>query len=265
MTFELKRLYTIPDRVMITAHRGFSGLYPENTLDAFMAAVDLGADILEFDVRGTKDGVPIILHDATFERTANRPGAPGDYTLSEVKEFEASYWHGCHDDGVKLSEPALPGARIPTFEELLSSVGDAVGLNIQVYDISPPILAEVCRLYREFDLYSRGYLTMPTLDDAELVREIDADIEICVTDRQGQMDIQALERQKAFGCSYVQPLRRDVTREFCMAAREMGLHANMFYANTDEDNRTYIHLGVQGILTDRPDVLIATLQAMGRR
>ncbi|MCD6286082.1 MAG: hypothetical protein J7M39_09250 [Anaerolineae bacterium] len=96
------------------------------------------------------------LHDATFERTANRPGAPGDYSLSEAKQSEASYWHGRHDDGAKLSVPALPGARILTLEEISS---------------------------------------------AELVREID--IEICVTERQGRMDIEALERQGTSGCSYV--------------------------------------------------------------
>jgi glycerophosphoryl diester phosphodiesterase len=175
--FVLKDRYSIPDYVVVTAHRGFSAEHPENTIPAFLAAVELGVDILEFDIRGTKDDVPIVLHDATLNRTADRPGSPRDYLLSEIKTFEASYWQGAHYDGVKLSEPVLPGTRIPTFEELLASVGDTVGLNIQVYDTSPPILAEVCRLYRVYDLNSRGYLTVSTFAEAARVRRLDGEIE----------------------------------------------------------------------------------------
>lgn len=172
MPFDLKKLYVTPGYVVVTAHRGFSCQYPENTIEAFLAAMDIGVDVIEFDIRGTKDGVPIVLHDPTFDRTANRSGVPCDYPLSEIKQFEASYWRGSHESGSKLTEPAVPGTRIPTFEEVLSSLGGTVGLNIQVYDTSPAILAEVCRLYRTYDLCSRGYLTMPELKDAACVRVV---------------------------------------------------------------------------------------------
>ncbi|MBN1250302.1 MAG: hypothetical protein JXC32_21745 [Anaerolineae bacterium] len=265
MSLDLPSLCAMPDNVVVTAHRGFSGLYPENTLEAFTAAIELGVDILEFDIRGSRDGVPIVLHDRTLDRTANQPGTPDEYDLVEIKTFEASYWSGAHNDGVKLDHPSVPGARVPTFEEVLDTVGGGVGLNIQIYDTSPPILEAVCRLYRDYDLYAHGYLTLSTLAEAALVRAIDPGIELCATERQGTMDVEALRRQAAFGCRYVQPLRRDVTPALCKAAREMGLCANMFYANTDEDNRTYIAMGIQGILTDRPDILIATLRDLGRR
>lgn len=256
---QLSDLYRIPDRVVVTAHRGFSGRYPENTMPAFLAAVELGVDILEFDVRGTRDGVPIVLHDATFDRTAGRPGEPSEFLLSEIREFEASFWRGTHDQGERLAKPDVPGTRIPTFEEVLQGVGDDIGLNIQVYDASPPILAEICRLYRAYDLYARGYLAMSTFEEAERVKALDKDIELCVLERQGQMDVESLSQQQAFGCQYVQPFRDDVTPEFCAAAREMGLYANMFYSNTDEDNRKFLGMGIQGILTDRPDILLDTL------
>jgi glycerophosphoryl diester phosphodiesterase len=265
MPFELEALYGVTDYVVVTAHRGFSAQYPENTLPAFAAAVESGADILEFDLRGTADGVPIVLHDATFERTANELGGPGEYTLAQIKRFEASYWRGAHNDGVKLGGPAKPGTRVPTFEEVLSTVTEEVGLNIQVYDTSPAILAEICRLYAEHDLYRRGYLTLSSYEPGRRVREIDPNIEVCVLDRQGQMDVESLERQRAFGCRYIQPRRGDVTPAFCAAAREMGLYANVFYANTRQDTVSYVEMGIQGILTDRPDILISTLASLGRR
>jgi len=265
MALDLEALYQTPDRVVVTAHRGFSGQYPENTMPAFHAAVALGVAILEFDLRGTRDGVPIVLHDPTLDRTTNRPGTPGDYTLAEIQMLEASHWQGSHEAGIKLSEPALPGTCIPTFEQVLDGVGQNVGLNIQIYDTSPAMLAEVCRLYNVYDLYGRGYLTMSTFEEAARVRAIDPAVELCVTARQGQMDLAALQRQRDFGCRYVQPLRRDVTPEFCAAARSLGLYANMFFANSDADSRLYVEMGIQGILTDHPDIVIATLQTMGRR
>ncbi len=265
MPFDLQALYADPDAVVVTAHRGFSGCYPENTLGAFAAALDLGVDILEFDLRGTRDGVPIVLHDATLARTADRPGAPGDYTLVEIKTFAASYWRGPHDTGVKLSAPADPAARIPTFEELLDAVGTEIGLNIQVYDTSPPLLAEICRLYRAYDLYARGYLTLSTFDEAARVRGLDPDIDVCILAPAGSLKREALERRRAFGCRTVQPRRADVTPEFCAAARALGLGANMFYANTAADARTYVEMGLQGLLTDRPDLILQALDNLGRR
>ena len=266
MALTLRDLYDDPDRVVVTAHRGFSGQYPENTIPAFRAAVALGVDILEFDIRGTADDVPIVLHDATFARTADRPGTAADYRLAEIRQFEASYWRGTHEQGEKLAQPDIPGTRVPTFEEVLQDVGDAVGLNIQVYDASPAILSEVCDLYREYDLYARGYLSMSTFMEARHVRHLDDRIELCVLERQGHMTVEGLKQHRDFGCRYVQPFRTDVTRAFCEAARGMGLCANMFYANTDEDNRKYLELGIPGVLTDRPDLLIDTVRRMdGKR
>ncbi|PCJ56294.1 MAG: hypothetical protein COA79_19185 [Planctomycetota bacterium] len=258
----LKKLYETPEQIVVTAHRGFSGRYPENTIPAFLAAKELGAHLIEFDVRGTKDDVPIILHDATFERTANQPGKPIDYLLSEIKHFEASFWSGSHFKGKKLAEPSLPGTKVPTFEEVLQQVGDGIGLNIQVYDTSPHILKKICHLYHDYDLYERGYLSVPDFEVARCVRELNENIEICVLNRQGKMDIESLREQKEFGCHYVQPLQKDVTEEFCHAVKEMNLYANMFYSNTKEDNLRYIELGLQGILTDHPDILIDTIENM---
>ena len=70
----LQALYADPDKVVITAHRGFSGQYPENTILAFEKALDLGVDLIEFDLYGSKDNVPVVLHDRTLDRTSNGTG-----------------------------------------------------------------------------------------------------------------------------------------------------------------------------------------------
>ncbi len=73
----------------VIAHRGASGLFPENTLLAFQKAIELGADALEFDVRVTEDGIPVVIHDSTVDRTTDGVGAVSELTLAAISEFNA--------------------------------------------------------------------------------------------------------------------------------------------------------------------------------
>lgn len=249
--------------VVVTAHRGFSAKYPENTLLAFEKAIDAGADIIEFDLRGTRDHIPIVLHDQTIDRTSNGSGSPMDYTLDEIKEFNFSCWVGPFEQEGKLDEPAYREMTIPTFEELLQLAEKKIGLNIQVYATQEPLLSEICRLYDKYDLYQQGYLTMNTYEDGLAVRRINPDIELCILEDQGAMDRDSLKRQKEFGAHFIQPYLADVNKAFCKAVRELGLYSSMFYSNTDEDNRRFIECGQQGILTDCVDTLLKTIDNLG--
>ncbi len=240
---------------VVTAHRGFSGAYPENTLQAFAQAVALGADIVEFDVRETADGVPVILHDDKLDRTTDGRGLVKDWAFSDLRRLTASYWQGTHDSGRRLEQPTDPAARIPTLRETLELLAPRpVGLNIQVYAQSPQVQAEIRRLYAEFDLYERGFLMLGTFAEAEAYRRENPRLEICVGEDRGN-----LERHRTFGSTYIQPPKKLVTPEFCVRARELGLRGNMFYSNTVEENRHYLGCGIPGILTDRPDLLLETL------
>ena len=124
MELGLDSVFANPARKVVTAHRGLSGVRPENTLPAFQAAVAAGTDIIEFDVRDTKDGVPVILHDAKLDRTTNGAGPVVASSWAAVRELEASYWQGTHDRGQRLAAPAEPGTRIPSFEQVFSSAAN---------------------------------------------------------------------------------------------------------------------------------------------
>lgn len=256
---DFRSLFENEAAVVVTAHRGWSAKFPENTLLAFNEAVKLGADCLEFDIRATKDLVPIILHDPTLDRTTDGKGSPNDYNLSELKKLNASYSAGAPSDGTgkRLDKPAYAKMEIPTFRELLESVPETVALNIQVYQSEPRAFLEtICALYDEFDVYGRGYLTMSTFKEAEAVREINTEIDLCVLERQWDLDKEALRELRDFGCDIIQPGREVVSREFCELAYSMGFVANMFYSNTEEDNEKFLACGIRGVLTDAPDILL---------
>ena len=103
---------SFPPHLSLQAHRGAAGLAPENTLAAFRMAIELGVDGTELDLQATKDGVVVVIHDDTVDRTTDGRGRIGDLTLAEIKRLDA---------GAKFS-PAFQGERIPTLSELIEVV-----------------------------------------------------------------------------------------------------------------------------------------------
>ena len=106
----------------IWAHRGASGLAPENTMAAFTLAEQVGADGIELDVHLSRDGVPVVIHDETVNRTTNGRGAVVDVTQSELRELDAGSWFSSEFTG----EP------VPTLAEVLIWVEDRLRLNIEI-------------------------------------------------------------------------------------------------------------------------------------
>ena len=100
--------------IYVAAHRGFCEKYPENTMEAFRAALELGVDQIETDVRITKDGELVLIHDDRVDRTTNGKGKVEDMTLAELRELDA---------GIK-KDACFQGAKIPLLTELLDLVKD---------------------------------------------------------------------------------------------------------------------------------------------
>ena len=124
---------------IILGHRGASGHAPENTLEAFKLAMDMGAEGFELDVHLSKDGELVVIHDETVDRTTNGKGLVWEKTLAELKELDA-----CN----KME--AYRGAKIPTLREVYELIRDTdhiVNVEIKTDDIFYPQIEEKC-LYR---------------------------------------------------------------------------------------------------------------------
>ena len=104
----------------IIAHRGYSAIAPENTLSAFNAAIQHQADSIEFDVQLSADGVPVIIHDATLDRTTNGTGKVIETTLEQIQKLDAGAWFN----------PVFANEKIPTFQEVLSSIKSVKAPNL---------------------------------------------------------------------------------------------------------------------------------------
>jgi len=116
------------DYVMVAAHRAAHNDHPENSISAIKQAIELGVDIVELDVKTTKDGIPVLMHDGTVDRTTNGSGKVEDYTLSELLTFS-----------LKMPDGTLMDETIPTFEEALKVIHGniMVDIDLKTDDVLP--------------------------------------------------------------------------------------------------------------------------------
>ena len=138
----MKNLWTQSEsNIFVAAHRGWSEKYPENTMLAFRKAAQLGVDQIEMDIRVTKDGELVVIHDDKVDRTTNGTGKVCDFTLEELKQLDA---------GIKKGQE-FAGEKIPTFVEFLEFVRDlpdmTVDFEFKEYNHDGPLneyYAELC-------------------------------------------------------------------------------------------------------------------------
>src|SRR5438105_546802 len=128
-------------RPRLFGHRGAAGLAPENTLPSFERAVADGAGYLELDVHATRDGVVVVIHDLTLERTTDGVGPVNAQRYTELCRYDAGFRFSAGG-----SEPYRGrGIRVPTLEEVLDTF-PGVPLNIEVKQLEPPIERDVVAL-----------------------------------------------------------------------------------------------------------------------
>lgn len=136
------------DNIYVAAHRGWSDQYPENTMLAFEKAVEIGVDQLETDIRITKDGELVLIHDATVDRTTNGHGLVRDFTLSELKKLDA---------GIKMGEE-FRGIQIPTFIEFMEFIKDHPTMTLDIE------LKEYPLNFRKEDIANRKEISYEVCD-----------------------------------------------------------------------------------------------------
>ncbi|HIE39436.1 MAG TPA: glycerophosphodiester phosphodiesterase [Anaerolineae bacterium] len=118
----MSSLWLTADRTLNIAHQGASDVAPPNTLAAFHRAAELGADGVELDVHLSADGVPVVIHDFTVDRTTNGTGRVADFPLAALKKLDAG----------SRFDPAFAGERIPTLEEVFEAVGRRLLINVEL-------------------------------------------------------------------------------------------------------------------------------------
>ena len=139
-------------RPLVMAHQGGNGLWPDNTLYAFERAAAMGVDVLEMDLHSTADGVLVVMHDDTVDRTTDGSGPIQSLTLEEIKALDAGYrWSA--DEGQTFPFRGQ-GITVPTLEEVFAAFPD-VALNIEIKQAEPSLVEPFCQLIRAYGMGER--------------------------------------------------------------------------------------------------------------
>jgi len=214
-------------------HRGARAYEPENTLSSFRRAMELGVDAIELDVRKTKDNQIVVIHNSDLNKTTNGNGAVSDLTLEEIKKFVTD-----------------KDEHIPTLEEVLDAVGRRVKVLVE--------LKETGTEESVLDLIKRKKLTEDVIvisfheDVLRKVRELNSEVATGLIYVRHKNPIQSALELKA---EYLLPLYRFTHSSNVKKAHEKGLKVIVWTINTKEEAIEYKKKGVDGIATDRPDIL----------
>jgi glycerophosphoryl diester phosphodiesterase len=239
----------------VAAHRGGAGLWPENSLLAFRQALALGVDALEFDLHMTADGEVVVLHDPTLERTTTGAGRVRDLKLADLAGAR-----------LKARDGTVTDELIPTFAQVLdlASKGSAellpeikVDANRQRYDgIEDKVLA----LVRARGLSARTTIQAFQPETIRRLRELEPKARTMLLVARGDVErdrarpAEAVRRARDLGATDLGMNHRLIDADVMAAARADGVRVSAWTVNDEADIRRMIDLGVDVVMSDRPDL-----------
>jgi glycerophosphoryl diester phosphodiesterase len=225
------------------AHRGYSAVAPENTLPAFAAAVLGGATHVEFDVRTTADGVPVVIHDRTLDRTTTGSGHVWEQPFAAVTALDAGAWFS----------PAYTGVRVPTLAETLELLEPAA--TELLLEIKPPATREQVKAIVEV-VYERGLAARTTVQSFDpevvrLVRDAVPDVRRGLLRMRFEADTVGLARELGVVC--LNPTVADVLGDPETTAELVagGVDVMAWTANDMTEWPALAGTAITGLITDR--------------
>jgi glycerophosphoryl diester phosphodiesterase len=229
------------------AHRGASGDFPENTLVAFAAAIEAGAQMCELDAQLSADGVAVVIHDDTVDRTTGGRGAVAAMSLAQLRGLDAGRKFGA----------AFAGTRIPTLEEVIELTKGRCALNVELKGAN--VQSEVCRLLRVHGVTNDTIVSSFDWNALAAARQIDPGLRLGVlAERNAAAMLQAARR---LGAVSVNPRYDLVSPALVKQAHDERLQVLVWTVDKPARMRAMIELGVDGIMTNYPARLAKLLES----
>lgn len=228
----------------VAAHRGFSAFYPENTLPAFNACIDIGADYVEGDIQFTLDGELVMLHDETVDRTTDGSGPVASFTLAQLKELDAGFPDKFGDQ--------FEGTRIPTLEEALDLCKSRNALFC--FELKAPGVAkQTADLIREKGMAGQGIVQSFLPQELAIMKAYAPEIPCLLLSFSSGFD-QYIDYAAQIGIEYYSPGGIPEQAEIDYAHNK-GIKYWVYTVDDPEDMRSLMLLNADGMFTNRPDIL----------
>jgi glycerophosphoryl diester phosphodiesterase len=240
-------------RTLIFGHRGAKAYAPMNTIPAFELAVAQGADGVELDVWLSKDGYPVIIHDDTVDGTTDGHGSIQEKTLAEIKALDAGSYF----------DPKFAGTRVPTLDEVFEAVGQQLIINVEIKSNETRregIEQVVADCIVKHNMQRRVIVSSFDARVLKTLREIDPDMPIGYLYAPNYRFFP--EVMEALDHEAKHPYHDMLTPEYVSSLH--GYRINTWTVNEPERVKALIELGIDAIITDKPDMAVEVLHATHR-
>lgn len=256
--FNLPQLYTdTRDDVLVIAHRGASAYYPENTMIAFEKALAMQADMIEVDVMMSKDRVPVVFHDAELEDHSDGEGSLKDYKLQELQKLDTGSWF----------DEQFSDQTISTLEEVLQFAAGTIALNIEIKkeavrdELHGGIEEEVLKLVEKYKM--KQYVLFSSFDYRSVrhFKAMDKSLSVALlyekkkSDGKLPSELMFEYNADAFNCTF-----RQLNKKRQADIKKHNIPTFVYTIDQPKRMRKLIDRGVNGIFTNKPDILREVLK-----
>lgn len=259
---------------LVLAHGGGQGLWPDNTMRAFTGSAALGADVLELDVQRDGDGAFRVIHDATVDRTTDGTGLVSALRAAQVEALDDGYRWTISGNRPSGQDGDFPyrgqGVAIPTLAEVLAGFPDSA-VNIEIKEEVSEAGTALCELLHRTG--STGRVLVASFNSAPMKAFRQACPEVATSATRSEVTLFYVLARARLSAVYTPPFvavqvpvqqgsLTVVTPHFIQAAHARGVKVEVWTVNESAEMRRLLDMGVDGLITDRPDRAMAVL---GRR
>lgn len=239
----------------ITAHRGNSEKFPENTIESFQSGGAIGADWLELDIHYTADHQLVVVHDFTSGRTADKDLVIAETTLAELKKLDFAFQF-------RKNNPDIPVLRIPSLHEVFNAIGTNTntGISIQPKNTGAEgmqAVQEAISLANELDMINTIGFNDGQLDLLRHVKEINSEIPVFydILEPEPEHLLEALE----YGFESLICYKDNINKDWASKIKSNGIIPGAWTVNSIEDFNALSQIGVERFYTDYPEIMLYVL------
>lgn len=233
---------------IIIAHRGASAYAPENTMVAFQKAVELSADGIEFDVKCSKDGEMVIIHDQSLERTTNGHGRVNETNLKDLRNLDA---------GSSFSSE-FAGEKIPILSEVLEEFSKRLLINIELTNyasISDGLANKAAHLVKQMGVENRVFFSSFHPYNLFITRRILPNVSVALLALPGKKGwIFRSNLMRWLSPDLIHPFYLDVDKRFIEKQHKKNRKVNVWTVNTETQIKKFLKDNVDGLITDDPSL-----------
>ena len=241
---------------IIFGHRGASQVAPENTITAFELALKHGAEAIELDTRLSADGIPMVIHDRTVDRTTNGSGKVDQISTHELLKLNA---------GVKFPSK-YSYEKIPLLEEVFITFKNRALINVELknnHNLSDDLPEKVIELTNKLDMLDQTLFSSNFPSSLKIIKLLDSHTHVALICSQGISGY--LLRSRLFSSvspDFIHPNFNDVSKSFIERQHRMNRKVNTWTVNQKKILIRLIKLGVDGIITDNPKLVYKLKKGM---